>query len=306
MFADTLFRWMSEVGDGELADLRGRVEWIARTADVPIGMAASGRWLRDMSALGHVEIDWVSGRWATAPPAVVLLPAADGLGVLAGSRRYDQIGDIEASDVAVHQFRPPNSPRDVPAPTCVFVQFDSLSDLRLSATRAGAAYAGCTAVRLARSLAPLKPGKLAAPPSRLALLESVIVSDSGVSYAPADGKLGDGVYRVRLQGRQRHLYRHEDSWFWCELAEGVFLDLARRGESVMRWRPESGAGRAGVGEMFVDWGAPLPPLHARALTLCSGLPARFYPAARTAEYANVPRSIARAIAESLGQPFREM
>ncbi len=69
----------------------------------------------------------------------------------------------------------------------------------------------------------------------------------------------------------------------------------------MRWRPEPGPGREAVGTLFVDWGAPLPPLQARALVLCSGLVPRFSGMAETAIYRNVPRHVAQAVAASLYQ-----
>ena len=48
--------------------------------------------------------------------------------------------------------------------------------------------------------------------------------------------------------------------------------------------------------MFVDWGAPFPPLHAE-LTLCSGfrLPS-LSPAAKTFDLQNVPSAVADAVA----------
>ena len=121
-------------------------------------------------------------------------------------------------------------------------------------------------------------------------------------FQPADIRsAGDGLYRLRLPGRQTHLYRQGGDWYRCELADGVFLELARRGISVIRWRPEEGAGRQWVGSAYVDWGAPLPVVHARALALCSGQPPRFSGAARTAIYEGVPLTVIQAVATALGQ-----
>ena len=302
MVADVMLRWMSETGAGQLDVLRNQVRWIARTADLPAGRAAAGRWLRDVSALGHAEIDWEQGRWAVTGPAVARLPAADGMAVLAGSRRYGLVQALEAGDVAVHYVTPDRRSWDIPVPVCLLVQFDTVAGLREAAAQAGAAYAGCAAERLAQVLPGPALGAVTAPPAAgNTTLERVTTSGAGVQFEPAQRGDEDGLYRARLQGRRRGLYRENGTWYWCELAAGIFTDLGRRGISVIRWRPEDSAGRGGVGTAFVDWGAPLPILHARALVLCSGLPPQFHPAARTAAYSNVPLPVIEAVAASLHQ-----
>jgi hypothetical protein len=73
----------------------------------------------------------------------------------------------------------------------------------------------------------------------------------------------------------------------------------------MRWRPERTVNGEAIGTVFVDRGAPLPPLQARALTLCSGLVAKFSDLAETARYDNVPRSIADRVAGSIRQRLND-
>ena len=85
---DLLFRWMSELGSGAIVDARSRIDWIARTANIEPRPHTSGRWLRDLSSLGHCEVDWDGGRWSVAPPALVRLPSAGGLAVVAGCLLY--------------------------------------------------------------------------------------------------------------------------------------------------------------------------------------------------------------------------
>lgn len=299
MDADLALRWMSETGAGRVSDLRERLAWLARTEDFPVAAPAPGRWLRDISALGHAEIDWQHDRWAVAPPAITPLPCSDGTAVLAGSRRAGLLERLESTDVSVLICRPGPAPGDLPVPAAVLIQYDSTDGLRAAAATAGASFSGCAARKLASRLPALRAGQEAPPPARGN--ETLERLDTGTSFSPASGD-EDGLYRLRLQGRPAYLHRQDGTWRHCDLATGVFTEYARRGgTSVMRWRAERESLSGPVGMVFIDWGAPLPPLHARALTLCSGLPPRFSSAARTATYSNVPADVASAVARSLLQ-----
>jgi hypothetical protein len=297
--ADLALRWMSETGTGRVRDLRERLAWLAHTEDFPILSTATGRWLRDVSALGHAEIDWQHDRWAVAPPVITPLPCSDGTAVLAGSRRTGLMERLQATNVSVLTCRPDAAPGDLPVPTAVLIQYDSADGLQASAADAGVRFSGCAARKLAERLPPLRAGQEAPPPARgNATLERL---DTGTSFLPADADR-DGLYRLRLQGRSAYLQRQGGVWRHCDLATGVFAEYARRGGiSVMRWRAERDASGGPVGTVFVDWGAPLPALHARTLTLCSGLPPRFSSAARTTTYTNIPADVALAVARSLLQ-----
>jgi hypothetical protein len=297
--ADLALRWMSETGAGPVRDLRDRLAWLAHTADLAVPGTATGRWLRDLSALGHAEIDWPHDRWAVAPAVITPLPCSDGTAVLAGSRRAGLMERLQSTDVSVLTCRPDPATGDLPVPTAVLIQYDCTAGLQAAAADAGIRFSGCAARKLAQRLPPLRPGPEAPPPARgNATLERL---DEGMSFVPA-GADRDGLYRLRLLGRSTYLQRRHGMWRHCDLAAGVFAEYARRsGISVMRWRPERTACDGPVGTVFVDWGAPLPPLHARALTLCSGLPPRFSSAARTATYTNIPADVAQAVARSLLQ-----
>jgi hypothetical protein len=297
--ADLALRWMSETGAGTVRDLRDRLAWLAHTADLAAPGTATGRWLRDLSALGHAEIDWSHDRWAVAPAVITPLPCSDGTAVLAGSRRAGLIERLLSTDVSVLTCRPDPAPRDLPVPAAVLIQYDSTAGLQAAAADAGIRCSGCAARKLAQCLPPLRPGPEAPPPAwGNVTLERL---DEGMSFVSAEADQ-DGLYRLKLRGRSTYLQLRDGMWRHCDLAAGVFSEYARRGGiSVMRWRPERDACDGPVGTVFVDWGAPLPPLHARALTLCSGLPPRFSSAARTATYTNIPADVAQAVARSLLQ-----
>ena len=269
---------------------------------------AFGRWLRDLSALGHVEVDWAGSRWSVCPPAVVRLPCADGVAVLSGARRPGLVDALTATDVFVAETEIIDDGSALRLPSSVFVQFDSVDELRASAAEVGIAHAGCFARRGASMLRRVQLGDIAAPPS---MRNDTLERRTGprpwdwAAHSASATAFEDGLYRFEVNGR--HEWRTVRGGSWCRtgLSEGTFLELARTGASCLSWRAETGRGRSTVGTVFVDFGAPLPALQARVLTLCSGLPPRVSERAGNLAYLNVPREIARAMAYSLLQQIEE-
>lgn len=300
-----MLRWMSEIGAGGIRQLRQRAVWLARTSDTDATAAASGRWVRELSALGHTEMWWDQDRWAAAPPVVVRLPAADGTAIVTGARPAGMAEQLQGSDVAFHVHHSDPAPGELPLPASWFVQFDEVAVLREAAASAGARYAGCAAARLAAQLPIASLGLPAAPPTRMAELEHLSTAGRFVHITGRPRLYG--LYRLRVNGRMVHLYRRGDEWFHCDRAIGTFLDLARRGVRVLRWRSEGCEGRTQIGTLFVDHHAmPLPALQARALTLCSGRPPESSQSAQTSSYSNVPLAIANQVAESLHQAIEQI
>lgn len=292
--------WMSETGAGSIRNLREKVIWLARTADLHISRTSAGRWLRDLSALAHAEMDWLNDRWAMAPAVVTRLPASDGTAVLVGSRRAGLVEEIHASELSVRHHQPAPAAGDLPAPTSILIQYDDVNRLREAAASVGVFYGGCAALKLAARLPKLRLGPPAPPPATSNATVERLAEVDGMVFTPSSTDM-DGLYRLKLQGRLTHLYQLDGQWHHCDLAVGVFTDHARRGRSVIRWRGERHTEDGDIGTLFVDWGSPLPPLHARTFTLCSGLVPRFSATARTAIYGNVPAAIATAVARSLSQ-----
>lgn len=303
MIGDLLLTWISESGCGTIADFRTRAAWLARTENLDLTERAGARWLRDAASLGHCEVDWKHGTWSVAPPVVTRLPFADGLAILAGARRPRLIRALDASQMYAEHARRPGSERDIPAPSTIIIPYESTRDLEETATAIGATYAGCAAAGIAAMLPPTTPGIPTAPPAYASRFEQLaeISPQRWTAASPRDPAMGDGLYREQINGRWQYLLRQEGSWYAADLSTGIFAELARRGDAVVRWRPDSER-RTRTGTFIVDWGAPLPPLHARALVLCCGFAPRFGRAAETALYDNVPREIAARVASSLGQP----
>ena len=295
-----MLRWMSETGAGSVADLREKLAWLAHTEDVPASRAATGRWIGDMSALGHAEVAWQADQWSVTPSVITPLPCSDGTAVLAGSRRTGLVKRLEHADVSVTTYQAEAGPGSLPVPVAVFVQYDDLDGLRAAAVEAGLAYSACSARMLAERLPIVQLGAEAPPPTfGNATLQRF--NPDEMAFLPA-GAEHDGLYRIRLHGSLRHLYRLNSTWYDCERAAGTFIEYARVGRlSVLRFREERDYPGGPVGSAFIDGESPLPALHARALTMCSGLPAQTSQAARTTMYANVPATVAAAVAESLHQ-----
>jgi hypothetical protein len=296
-----MLAWMSETGSGDIQDLRQRITWLARTADRNPDKAESGRWLRDVSSLGHAEIDWATGRWAIAPATAALLPASDGTIVLAGRRPLGFIDRLE-TDFAVCAPGPETDhARGLGTPSTVYIQTESLASLDHALSEIGVRYVGCTARHIADYLPQIQLGEPAGRPAWDAHVEHLLPGgERGIEFARGQPD-GEGLCRFKVNGRQEYRYRAGTDWLRTTHAPGIWWALAERHEQVIRWRPERQADTEDIGTVFIDQGAPLPPLQARALVLCSGLPAQFGNTARTAIYRNVPLSVADLVARSVRQ-----
>lgn len=301
--SDLLARWVAETGEGTTRDLRDRVHWAARTADTPVAAVEAGRWLRDLSSLGAIEIDWDAGRWSACPLVVTRLPGPDAYAVLAGPRTARQDAAVGRSALGVHRVpQPAIGPDHLDRPTVVLLQYDHPDDLPVAATAMGAEWVPCAALELGDLLQSPEPGPQAAQPR---YADPSLERFDGLALRwrpePPAAEHPVGAYRVDVEGRKRHLFGSSDQWRRCDLSTAVFCELARTGRSVLQWRTEVGAGRTQFGTVFTDWGAPLPTLHQRALTLCTGFVPRFWAGAETAAYRNVPRALADRVAATLYQ-----
>ncbi|MER6936442.1 hypothetical protein ABTX24_07345 [Nocardioides sp. NPDC127514] len=298
---------MSETGSGDIRDMRQRIAWAARSADLNPKPYEIGRWLRDMSALGHAEIDWQNGRWAVAPAAAVLIPQSGGTAVLAGARRTGLVDRIEGcDDLAVHmEERPSAFGQPLPPPPSIYVQAESLPQLNAALEALGINYAGAAAGRIARGLRRIDLDTPAAPPAWSDDVEHLLPHSDDLRFVTGLPH-GDGLCRTTVQGRPSYSYRRGDSWFRTDHATGILYALAAQKIGVIRWRRDRVSDGEEIGTVFVDQGAPLPPLQSRALVLCSGLPTKFGQTARTAIYSNVPLDVAKLVGESVRQKVTQI
>lgn len=302
---DLLLRWASELGGGKIAHLREGILRTARSRGLDVRDGADGRWLRDVSALGHLDVDWRSGIWSIAPPVLTRLPASDGMALITGRRTVADERTVEAAEqewAVIHRVRDEVAPGDLPVPDSLLVHYGDSEELPENATRMRFSFTPCAAVEILAMLPDIMPGGDAAPPApgNIHTVERYDLSEG--AYLPADSYDKDGLYRWRSSDWSRLVQIRRGTRFQTTEHEfGVYLELARLKKSVMRWRPEAVAGREQVGALSVDWGAPLPPIHSRAAVLCTGLQPCFNELAETVRYDNVPRVAAERLARSLQQ-----
>ncbi|HEY8503281.1 MAG TPA: hypothetical protein VIL46_01780 [Gemmataceae bacterium] len=302
---DLLLRWAGELGGGRVRDLRAGILRTARSRGIQVHQEAADRWIRQVSALGHLDVDWRRGRWSVAPPTLTRLPCSDGLALFTGRRTAADERAMETAEkewAVVHRVHSDVPEGDIPLPDSLLVQYDTAEELAENASAMGFAFTPCAALQVFALLPELAPEGEAAPPApgNAHTIERYDLKKG--CYEPAPSYHEEGLYRWRGADYSRLVQiRRGGRWQSTEHEYGVYLELARLGRSAMRWRPEAVPGREVVGSLFVDLVAPLPPLHARAAVLCTGLPPHVSEAARTVRYDNVPQAAAERLARSLQQ-----
>ena len=120
--------------------------------------------------------------------------------------------------------------------------------------------------------------------------------DIDESFVPVMRDDAPGLYRYERPGpRAIHFVAGDGRRFDVDLAVGTWAEARRLDVlNLLWWRPDGVNGTLDVPRYL-----PLPSLHARAATLCSGLSARYDDGSFL--YDNVPEWVARRIAAALGQ-----
>jgi hypothetical protein len=117
-------------------------------------------------------------------------------------------------------------------------------------------------------------------------------------WRPVERDIEPGLYRYEHRGRELRWIDEERRPYRVDFALGAYCELRRVQKSdILHWMqlPVNGT-------LSVPLRAPLPVLHARAATMCSGLAPQRH--AGVLRYENVPRRIAEAIASSLDQQLQ--
>lgn len=291
---------------GSISQYRQKAIWLAGTADLRLDKGEPGRWLRDLSDRGYLELDWQQGRWTSSPLVVTKLPNSDGLAIIAGFVRPGSLEALNDVDVDIHVVNcTPSRDRTLARPAVMFLQYASSTNLEDAASAIDATYVPCSALQLAPRLSTVALGRESAPPNMqndtIAYYDVVRLRWS----PPPPGLAKPGLYRYEGNGHQNFLWYEGDSWRHCDMSAGIWTALARSGTNAIRWRPYLGHDpETGQGTLFTDLGAPLPPLHRRCLVLCSGKSPVISLSAGTARYDNVPREIADVMWRTLGQRSR--
>jgi hypothetical protein len=285
---EQLLHWVAEIGRSGFDRFADAHVWATRGDGWPLAA------LRDLSALACVEVDWRARRWGAVSPCLTLLPDAAGHGLLVGARTArltrELVEDVAASDAFVH---PVVQPR---APDALFVAADSESALASVADALDIPYVHSLVERLTAVLPSLDAelaGRATAPIVKHYGLERF---DLDESFTPAGRDDVPGLYRYECSGpRAIHFIASDGRRFDVDLAVGAWAEARRLDVlDLLWWRPDAVNGTLDVPRYL-----PLPTLHARAATLCSGLSARYDDGSFL--YDNVPEWVARSIAAALGQ-----
>jgi hypothetical protein len=296
---DLLLEWVSERGSGSWSQFRDVHAWL-QSGSEPARWETASMIARQMSALGHIEVDWRSSSWAASPPVLTLLPAAGAHALLTGARtrelsnrlgeELDDRGDAFLLDPIAQAL----------APSALLIACEDERAMQSIAARLGIKASYSAASQLAAILPRLASYLDLASSTPAPKGYGVQALDPGdLSWNDVEEDRVAGLYRYQApEGQKFRLVDAGGASFAVDLAVGTFVALASAGERQrLKWFRSSLNG-----DLEAPLRAPLPTLHARALALCSGLaPER---RGRALVYINVPEEIGRAVAASLGQELK--
>lgn len=296
---DMLLQWASERGEGSWELFKETFDWLCPPTDRQ-PWETPGFSIRLLSALGHLEIDWSARRWSATPPTLTLLPEAGGHLLLTGERTRALTDALEgAIGDSPDLFALP--PHEQPyAPSAQLIACESAREAQRLADDLGATFTYSASDQLASILPTIDDqvdrGRAPAPPSGYGVkrfdLDELRPYDTDRFDRP-------GLYEhAAPAGPEFRLVDDDGLSYRIDRAWGIYAALSRWGENKLRYFEQSVNG-----DLAVQVDAPLPPLQARAATLCTGLA----PEKRNKVllYRNVPMRIAEAIARSLDQSVGE-
>lgn len=290
---DALLWWCSERGSGTWQQFKAACAHLRLPAV---------RAVQTLGSLGHVEIAWAAGRWATTPTTLTTIPQLPGRLLICGSRpshlteHLRQVADRGGYDVLVD-----DEPiaQQAPGPATVMIDADP-ADAADFAAAAGVRFLPAAHRAIATALQPAcleSVGEPATPDDRFphCLVDPDTLEERWDLDTP-EGAEGLWAWRTWQRRAARYLRRDGQWWYLPQSEHGPYLLGARpAGEEHCRYEPAHEI-------LVVHARAPLPALHARAAVLCSGrLALRQYLAEDTAEdhYVNIDQDTARMILSSL-------
>jgi len=291
---EAMLRWASEFGQGTWVEFREAHDWLFNIGRQERKQVRATTTIHAMSMLGHLEIDWRSGRWAVAPTALTILPNAGAHAVVTGARAHRLLAELRDATRADDYFE--ESHRQDWGPDALFIAASDESALEVLAKKVGMNYEVCVSERLAKMLPSLESYldlSKSTPAAKGYGIERFDVRFLNWERASHDG--APGLYRYDVWGRPEYRFVSDPGIVYSvDWSLGVHAELARTRRREIHYALESVNGT-----LRVPFAAQLPALQARAAALCTGLMPRLQD--RRWHYANVPRSTADAIAASLGQ-----
>ncbi|WP_259315029.1 hypothetical protein [Capillimicrobium parvum] len=223
-----------------------------------------------------------------------MLPDAAGHGLLVGARTARLTSEVDERIQAHDAIAIPV--RQSRAPDAIFIAADSERALIKAAASLDIPYAHSVVERLAAVLPDLNAHLATRRTPSIVMHYGVDRYDIDRQWLPAERDDSPGLYLYERSGpRTIHFVDADGARYETDLAVGAWAEARRLGrDDLLWWRPDGVNGTLDV-PMFL----PLPSLHARAATLCSGLSSEYDNGSQL--YANVPEWLARRIAADLEQ-----
>jgi len=278
---DTLLEWASETGGGS---------WRAwRDACTYLGLEENSAAMK-LSALGHVEFDWVDNRFAAAPSVAVLTLHSSGCLLLTGERRRGLRERLESLYVDGDYSIDLRSPvAQAEGPETWLVEAD-LAAMKLYCDDADFALEIDSGRRILKAL-PRASLELCAEEGRPdpRFVRRWLNPRVGILKTDVDPST-DGLWWVKEDRRNVAFIRRAGAWFRVPTREyGPYLAYTDR--SFIAYKRN-------LAVLTVDNQAPLPPLVARALTLQSGRLAKPEGGSRHS-YVNIDEALAELVQDKL-------
>jgi hypothetical protein len=255
---DRLLEWTSERGQGSWGVFKSACEYL--------GGMEPNRAAHALSALGHLEFDWVRNRFACCPPTAVLTLHSSGSVIVTGQRRRGYRQRLEAL-FADHEaefdidLREPLPQEDGPDTWLVEA---GMADVSRFCESAGLDFQVDSGRRLAREL-PSANLETVAEPDRPdpRFPRRWFDPHFGIFRTQPPNETDEGLWWMdRGFGREEAFVRRRDSWYRVPVREyGPWL--AYPDKTFLGYDSERGF-------LAVDKSTRLPPLIDRALTLQSG------------------------------------
>jgi hypothetical protein len=278
---DTMLEWTSERGGGS---------WRAwRDACMYLGLEENSA-ARKLSALGHVEFDWVDNRFGVASSVAVLTLHSSGCLLLTGARRRGQRERLESlyadGDYSV-DLRSPVAQADGPETWLVEADLD---EMQRFCDDAGFTLEIDSGRRILEAL-PRASIELCSEEGRPdpRFVRRWLNPRFGILETDVDPST-DGLWWVKEDRRDIAFIRRGSTWFRVPTREyGPYLTYPEH--SFITYT-------SNLSVLSVDNQAPLPPLVARALTLQSGRLAKPEGGSRHS-YVNVDEALAELVQDKL-------
>ena len=292
---DALLTWCSEKGSGSIDEFRAACRHLA----LPAPTAA-----RRLSALAHVEFDWDAGRFAAAPTTLTAIPGLPGRMLLTGSRPLGLIAelaalaadsglDVDVSRDLCHQFGR--------GPSTAFIDADP-ADAPAFCEAAGIGNAKCASDDLAGHLPAVRLDTMTVAHRPDGRFPHALVDPH--SFQPRWDEPADeyepGLWLYRSWGRRRQMIlrgEHAEPRMVLDADAAPYLmPRPQDADPIVEYRRAHHL-------LVANAAAPLPALHARCATLCSGrvaLRRDVAPGVAHDHYVNVDPQVAERILRSLG------